>query len=53
MEVTKAQTEASVIEEQIRVMGEDAWLKKYGIDHGITPWPNPVVPGANTASVPK
>lgn len=53
VEVTKAQTEASVIEEQIRVMGEDAWLKKYGIDHGITPWPNPVVPGANTASVPK
>lgn len=45
--VAKAKTEAAVIEEQIRVMGQEAWLKKYGIDKGITPWPNPVVPGSN------
>lgn len=49
VEVAKAKTEAAVIAEQIRVMGEEAWIKKYGIDHGITPWPNPVVPGANTS----
>lgn len=48
VEITKAKTEAAVIQEQIRVMGEEAWIKKYGIDHGITPWPNPVVPGANS-----
>lgn len=47
VEVAKAKTEAAAIEEQIRVMGQDAWLKKYGIDKGITPWPNPVVPGSN------
>lgn len=47
VEVAKAKTEAAVIEEQIRVMGKEAWLKKYGIDKGITPWPNPVVPGSN------
>lgn len=50
VEVTKAKTEAAVIAEQIRVMGKEAWIKKYGIDKGITPWPNPVVPGGgNTA----
>lgn len=47
VEVARAKTEAAVIEEQIRVMGQEAWLKKYGIDKGITPWPNPVVPGSN------
>jgi hypothetical protein len=46
-QIAVAKAEAAQIEEQIRVMGKDAWLKKYGIDHGITPWPNPVVPGAN------
>ena len=47
VEVTKAQTEAAVIAEQIRVMGKEAWIKKYGIDKGLTPWPSPVVAGSN------
>lgn len=47
VEVARAKTEAAVIDAQIQVMGKDAWLKKYGIDKGITPWPNPVVPGSN------
>jgi hypothetical protein len=47
--IAVAKAEAAQMEEQIRVLGKDVWLKKYGIDHGITPWPPAVVPGANPA----
>lgn len=50
VEVAKAKTEAAVIEAQIRVIGTETWIKKYGIDKGITPWPNPVVPGGGNVA---
>lgn len=46
--IAVAKAEAAQMEEQIRVLGQDGWIKKYGIDNGITPWPNPVVPGSGT-----
>lgn len=43
LEVTKAQAEVSRVE--IDTYGSDAWLKKYGIDKGMNPWPAPIVAG--------
>lgn len=49
-EIAVAKAQAAQMEEQIRVLGKETWLKMYGIDKGITPWPNPVVPGSNPNS---
>lgn len=46
-QIAVSKAKAAQMSEEIRVLGRDAWLKKYGIDKGITPWPNPVVPGSN------
>ena len=51
-EVAVEAAEAEKVQQMINVLGEEVWLKMYGIDNGITPWPNPVVPGSNPSTQP-
>lgn len=45
--IAVAKAEAAQVEEQVRVMGQENWIKKYAIDNKVNPYPNPVVPGSN------
>lgn len=44
-QIAVAKAEAAQVEESVRVLGIDGYLKRYAIDKGLTPWPNPVVAG--------
>lgn len=44
-QIAVAKAQAAQVEETVRVLGVDGYLKRYAIDKGLTPWPNPVVAG--------
>ncbi len=44
-DVAVAEAKARATKAEVDVIGSEAWLKKYGIDKGVNPWPAPVVAG--------
>jgi hypothetical protein len=44
-QIAVARARAEATKAEVAALGPDAWIKKYGIDKGISPWPNPVVAG--------
>lgn len=52
-QVAVAKANAAQVAEQVRVLGVDGYIRKYAIDNGVTPFPNPVVAGQAAPQGPK